>query len=255
MAFAKIKSIMTLAIDQRNHSRQQGVSLVEIMVSLVAGLILTAGVIQIFIANKQTYRVNNASARIQENARFALETLGRYLRIAGYKSNGQIDDETAFPAVPSANPIDLGFSAGQVLSGTDSEVRFRYQSDGDMTTCGGSSANLGDMVNTRLFLENGNLKCKAEVLDLSSSPPTQQSDNTQTLIDNVTNLTLLYGIDTDADNAANRYDKAANVGDWKQVVSLRLTLTLQSSENNTSISGNSLQKSYTTTIGLRNRLR
>ncbi|GAB4355905.1 MAG: PilW family protein [Methylohalobius crimeensis] len=63
---------------------QRGISLVEIMVSLVSGLILTAGVIQIYTANKQTYRVNDASARIQENVRFAMELLARDLRMAGY---------------------------------------------------------------------------------------------------------------------------------------------------------------------------
>ncbi|WP_022947032.1 PilW family protein [Methylohalobius crimeensis] len=65
-------------------SKQSGISLVEIMVSLVSGLILTAGVIQIYVANKQTYRVNDASARIQENVRFAMELLARDLRMAGY---------------------------------------------------------------------------------------------------------------------------------------------------------------------------
>ncbi len=65
--------------------QQKGISLVEIMVSLVAGLILTAGVIQIFAANQQTYRVAEATSRFQENARFAMELLARNLRMAGYQ--------------------------------------------------------------------------------------------------------------------------------------------------------------------------
>lgn len=65
--------------------RQQGISLVEIMISLVTGLILIAGVIQIFSANKQTYRLADASARNQENARFAMGLLERDIRVAGYQ--------------------------------------------------------------------------------------------------------------------------------------------------------------------------
>jgi type IV pilus assembly protein PilW len=65
--------------------RQQGLSLVEIMVSLVAAMILTAGVIQIYSANKQTYRAAEASARLQENGRFAMELLGRDIRRGGYQ--------------------------------------------------------------------------------------------------------------------------------------------------------------------------
>ncbi len=63
----------------------KGFSLVEIMVSLVAGLILSAGVIQIYASNKQTYRVAEANARVQENARFAIDVLSRDLRMAGYQ--------------------------------------------------------------------------------------------------------------------------------------------------------------------------
>ncbi len=64
---------------------QQGISLVEIMVALVVGLLLIGGMVQIYLANKQTYRVADASARIQENARFAIELLARDIRMAGYQ--------------------------------------------------------------------------------------------------------------------------------------------------------------------------
>ncbi|HHB11822.1 MAG TPA: prepilin-type cleavage/methylation domain-containing protein [Chromatiales bacterium] len=63
---------------------QRGISLVELMVAMVLGLVVVGGVVQIYVSNKQTYRVNAAVARIQENARFALDLLGRDLRAAGY---------------------------------------------------------------------------------------------------------------------------------------------------------------------------
>ncbi len=69
----------------RQFPRQNGFGLIEIMISLVVGLILTAGVIQIFAANKQSYRVIDAESRIQENARFALDVLSRDIRMAGYQ--------------------------------------------------------------------------------------------------------------------------------------------------------------------------
>ena len=64
---------------------QRGISLVEIMVALAVGLFLTAGVVQIFLGNKQSYRVAEASARIQENARFAMEFIAIDTRMAGYQ--------------------------------------------------------------------------------------------------------------------------------------------------------------------------
>lgn len=64
--------------------RRAGFSLVELMVAMVLGLVVVAGVGQIYVSNKQTYRVTEAVARIQENARFAMDMLARDLRAAGY---------------------------------------------------------------------------------------------------------------------------------------------------------------------------
>ena len=64
--------------------RQRGVSLVELMVAMLLGLLLTAGVLQVFSGNSQAYRFNEALSRIQENGRFALDELTREIRMAGY---------------------------------------------------------------------------------------------------------------------------------------------------------------------------
>jgi type IV pilus assembly protein PilW len=63
--------------------RQTGLSLVELMVALALGLMLTAGIIQLFLGSKQTYRFEEALSRLQENGRFAIETLSRDVRMAG----------------------------------------------------------------------------------------------------------------------------------------------------------------------------
>ena len=64
--------------------RQGGLSLIELMVALVLGLFLMAGVIQLFLGSKQTYRFHEALSRIQENGRFAMEILSRDMRMTGY---------------------------------------------------------------------------------------------------------------------------------------------------------------------------
>ena len=61
----------------------RGLSLVELMVALVVGLLLTAGAISVFLSNKRTHEVTSGLSRLQENARFALETMLRDLRMAG----------------------------------------------------------------------------------------------------------------------------------------------------------------------------
>lgn len=59
---------------------QAGVSLIELMLAMVLGLLILAGVIQLFIGSKMTYTSNEALARVQENGRFAMELLKRDLR-------------------------------------------------------------------------------------------------------------------------------------------------------------------------------
>ncbi len=68
-----------------NMRRSFGFSLVELLVALVLGLFVVAGVIQVYVSNKQAYRVNDAMERIQENARFAMHFLTRDIRMAGYR--------------------------------------------------------------------------------------------------------------------------------------------------------------------------
>lgn len=63
---------------------QHGMTLVEVMIAITISLILLAGVMQIFTSSRQTYRVQDNMARLQENGRFAINFLTRDLRMAGY---------------------------------------------------------------------------------------------------------------------------------------------------------------------------
>ncbi|MES9886642.1 MAG: prepilin-type N-terminal cleavage/methylation domain-containing protein, partial [Candidatus Sedimenticola sp. 6PFRAG1] len=57
--------------------KQQGLGLVEIMIAMVLGLVLTIGMTEIFIANKQAHKSQESLSHIQENARFAIEPSAR----------------------------------------------------------------------------------------------------------------------------------------------------------------------------------
>ena len=61
----------------------RGVGLIELMIALVLGLLVVAGVIQIFSAARGTYITQNASARLQEDARFVLSKMLQEIRMVG----------------------------------------------------------------------------------------------------------------------------------------------------------------------------
>ena len=64
--------------------RVRGITLVELMVALAVGLLLLLAVVSIFASSKQTYRMQEAMARVQESGRIALELIAREVREAGY---------------------------------------------------------------------------------------------------------------------------------------------------------------------------
>jgi type IV pilus assembly protein PilW len=65
-------------------ARQTGLSLIELMIAMVVGLILFAGALSIFISSRQSYGINTAIGHVQENGRFALDYIYNDARMAGY---------------------------------------------------------------------------------------------------------------------------------------------------------------------------
>lgn len=61
--------------------RNAGFSLIEIMVAITLGLLLSAGVITIFSSTSKANKVQNALARLQENGRYAMTRIGADLRM------------------------------------------------------------------------------------------------------------------------------------------------------------------------------
>ncbi len=87
---------------------QRGLSLVELMVALAIGAFLLAGAISVFGKTRDLYRTNDATARLQETARYAMSTIEADLRMANYWGlmsradlieNGPALDPANLPAV------------------------------------------------------------------------------------------------------------------------------------------------------------
>jgi len=57
--------------------RQAGVTLVELMISLLLGLLIALGLATLFSQNKRSFYQNEDLARMVEDGRYALEELAR----------------------------------------------------------------------------------------------------------------------------------------------------------------------------------
>lgn len=77
-------------MNARMHAR--GVTLIELMIAMTIGLLVTAAVGSVYIGNKQTYRTSESVARLQEEARFTTIHLRNAIQQAGFF--GRLDSST-----------------------------------------------------------------------------------------------------------------------------------------------------------------
>lgn len=96
---------------------QSGVGLVELMIAITLALVISAALIQAFLASKTTYRFQDALAAVQENGRFAVNYLTREIRMAGYIGCPMLDRlNPTINNLLSSTPADLqGFGPNQIV--------------------------------------------------------------------------------------------------------------------------------------------
>ncbi|MES1930387.1 type 4 fimbrial biogenesis protein PilW [Salinisphaera dokdonensis CL-ES53] len=205
-----------------------GFSLVELMVALVVGLLLLAGVLQILLGNRESFEAQRGLADVQEQGRLASFFIENVIAHAGHRVDLIADEEFLF----SAENTDDGFTLvdGGVVSGIDSgegegddAVHVRFESDGNFRDCTGAAVGTPDtpvVGNFSLSVDDtGILRC-------NGVPLTEEGS--------VARFRVRYGLDTDADkdNVVDAYvDALGNDDTQLDVRSLRLQLLLRSDEN------------------------
>lgn len=149
---------------RRASFRQRGLTLIELLVSMVIAMIVLAGVVQMMVDNKVKFKLADELAFIQENARFALDELGRDLRMVGYSGCGT--------TTAVANVVDStdDFYAGFGLVGWDgSENANEFPVEFRADLWGSGNANAPDAFLIRRLDAD-----EAEIID-DSAPNTNNS--------------------------------------------------------------------------------
>ncbi len=318
--------------------KYKGLTLVEVMIAVVIGLIIMAGVMQIYLSNKKTYRMTEGLSRLQENGRFATHFLVQDIRMAGFQ--GCKSRSSAVTTIASPGPgTELYNNAQAVSAVNDSDGNVDLDSDGtdDITgvlantdvitvqyakSCGGQltgnmtsananiqitwpnscnlqqndffiisdceSADIAKVTNNpnqsgtvQTVTHGGNVNTSppmlsklygpgAEIYTLESAtfylanttqgvPSLWRRNNstgtTEELVDNIDDLQIVYGEDTDGSGVANRYVPANSVSNMLDVVSVRFNLRARSPDANLTQQNTGdkrLRKSFNSTIAIRN---
>ena len=85
---------------------QRGITLTELMVSLVVSLILLSGVVMLYSGSKSSYRTGESLSRVQEKARFAFDLLTHEIRQAGFHGCAAVSEVQNISR--RATGIDIG---------------------------------------------------------------------------------------------------------------------------------------------------
>jgi type IV pilus assembly protein PilW len=243
---------------------QRGFTLLELMVAMVLGLMLMAVAIQIFIGNRDINRFNNNLARVQENGRFAFGQIARVVRMTGYQGDSA--------AAWVLGPMSLVNGGVTPLAGTDNAtsgsdtftLAYQGAADNFIKDCHGIDVAAGSVVTNTYALDAGNQLTCAVSLNGAAAV-------TLPVINGVEAMHVLYGLDTNNDDAANQYVKAGSVADMEDVVSMRVSLLLRTLDDDLigvtdtgtylildetvdPVDDRRLRRVFTTTINLRNRL-
>jgi type IV pilus assembly protein PilW len=239
-------------------SRQSGMSLIELMVAITIGLMLSIVAAQAYMSASSAQSSQTDLTRIQESARFTFDLVGREARLAGYRDNtwhsstgtpgNWLNFDTSAAATShisgtnDAATVTLGGGVTATVLNRSDTVTFRYYghdipaatgADGSILDCQGNAIRRNDLLEETLYVaadaSNGNeptLFCSTWVN--ATGTPTQVA-----LIPGVESLQILYGEDTDQDGVINRYVPIGSVGSLGLVKAIWVSAVIRAAGNST----------------------
>lgn len=166
---------------------QGGFTLIELMVALALGLLISAAAVQLFLGGLLTSRMQEANAELQNSGVFGLDYVARDIRLANYMNTAfpNLNEQTPWGGIvltaldatgvdanipiPAAAPFIseglLSHSEGETVSTTQNEwqglsnvsvesdqITIQFVAPNAMVNCEGASVQAGDYVIQRYFV-------------------------------------------------------------------------------------------------------
>lgn len=237
----------------RSRRHQRGMSIIELMVSVVIGLFVVSAVLVNYLGSGVTGRQQGSLAQLSEDAQLAFNLLARDIQMAGYS------DPTGTATVGTATVATFGrLYSGNAVFGCERVFNDAAANAGSATCATtGSTATHAIEVNYQATSRNSILSssnvptdCLGNELTISGSyyvasnryyitatTATSRPElhcvspgrSAQPLIENVESMVFWYGEADSVDpRRAVRYVKAGSVVDWGRVVSVRICLLMRS---------------------------
>ncbi|WP_257280484.1 MULTISPECIES: PilW family protein [unclassified Endozoicomonas] len=208
-------------------SRQQGLSLIELMLALVIGLLITGTFLQLMLNSSRSTYFHEDLALAQENGRHTLFLLSRAVRQAGY-SNEVNSRVLPFFTGRCGSAAQCTLDGG----GTNSDqvaVQFLPRNGQD---CAGNTVPSGELTADVYYVAadpaNGNI----DTLFCRGYNPANSAARgaARAVIVGVERLQVVYGVTNNNTNNVHQYLAASAVSNWQDVRSVRLGVLVNSGQ-------------------------
>jgi type IV pilus assembly protein PilW len=214
-----------------------GFTLVELMIAIVIGLFLTAGLLTLVGAMKRTNTSQTGLSQLQDNERIAMNLITDVVQSGGYFPNPVTNTTATFFTATSATTGAPAFLSGQFIAGTGAAadaapgnlLSVRYTTSGldNVINCtGNTTATQTTWTNSISVDANGNLQCILTIGTAAPQTPVQ-------LVSGLISMQVLYGVQTNSTvntNSVDTYLDASQVSAgsyWNNVLSVKVKLTFK----------------------------
>jgi type IV pilus assembly protein PilW len=213
----------------------RGFTLVEIMIAVALGLFLIGGLLTLVQAMRRTATNQSGLSQLQDNERMAMQLIADVVQSTGYFTRPLINSAASSFLIGTYGPATFTYS-GQALvgnytgPGVPDYITSRYQTagttvgDNAINCTGNSSMTPASFVNQITVDPVKNyLTC---TLWVDANPSI-----TVALVPGITNMSVLYGVESGNGVATNSVDSYLNAAAvtalnlWPQVRSVQVTLT------------------------------
>ncbi|WP_223669204.1 PilW family protein [Kangiella shandongensis] len=187
----------------------KGFTLIEMMVAMVIGLIILAGVFVVYLSSKKTFNLGSGMVNVHENGRFAINYLVKDIRRAGWIDTDVTPSEGFSLTQPLTN-----FKNNQSVAGGESSdaITVRYYGD---KNCKGDVPASGIVENTYQLVPGDDLS--------------ELQCNGVTLLSNVESFQLRYGV---LSQHGVSYVSADSITPQSIIKSVQVGLTVASRQKN-----------------------
>lgn len=211
-----------------NYRSTSGFTLIELMISLVLGLLISAAVIQVYLTNTKTASTQKSGSELQEASVFGLQQLESHLRLANLgNSVTSITDKTVGGGIV-ISPENIGLASSDTsknlyftrtggdsnITGINSDqltIQFKNTTGVKIADCESADVELGDTVIERYFVRSSSttgqgllLACDAgrvTTAGITGLSANYQSGGSEVIL-GVDQFKILLGIQTDAPSDA-----------------------------------------------------